>query len=178
LPKEMALADSSIAAVLTAVLTQLDPTAKDKHQAHQALLAAELTQENRQARQVMLTLLASQPVHWGAEGLAAELTRLDPTAEDKRQARQMLLALPPDWTDAKTGAQLAGWVIQLDPTAEDKCQARDALLELLAWARAALDDRCGGGPRKPSHTTATASRRHWRATASERRKCRILQCRA
>ena len=49
-----------------------------------------------------------------------------------------------------------------------------------AWARAALDDHRGRGPRKASHATATASARHRRATASGRRKCRIsrLQFRA
>ena len=41
------------------------------------------------------------------------------------------------------------------------------------WARAALDDHRGRGPRKASHATAIASACHRRATASGRRKCRI-----
>jgi len=52
-------------------------------------------------------------------------------------------------------------------------------LTTTAWARAALDDHRGGRS-EASHAMAAASARHWRATASERRKCRIsrLKCRA
>jgi hypothetical protein len=52
-------------------------------------------------------------------------------------------------------------------------------LTTTAWARAVLDDHRGGSPRKACHAMATAPTRHWRATASERRECRIsrFQCR-
>ena len=130
-------------------LARFDPTAEDK----------------RQARDALLALLAHETDGWRAGRLAAGLAQLDPTAEDKRQAREALVALLareptaqrpddslPGWpsstprrrtsarpatrcsrcwpveTDSVTAGRLAAGLAQLDPTAEDKRQARDALL--------------------------------------------------
>jgi hypothetical protein len=116
LPAAVSRADGSTAAVLAAGLAQLDPTTEDK----------------RQARQVLLALLADRADSRAVEGLAAGLAQLDPTAEDKRRVREVLLALLADRADVWNAERLAAALTQWDPTAEDKCQARQVLLALLA----------------------------------------------
>ena len=94
--------------------------------------AAHWGTSNRQARDVLLGLLARTTDSWAAAELASGVAQLDPTAEDKRQARDVLLGLLARTTNSQGAERLAGGVAQLDPTAKDKRQARDVLLGLLA----------------------------------------------
>ena len=117
------------AALLARALARLDPAAEDK----------------RQAREVLLGLLARQANPSAAARLAGALDWLDPAAEDKRQAREVLLGLLAHETNGWAAARLADVLARLDPAAEDKRQAREALLGLLAhetngWAAARLAD--------------------------------------
>ena len=107
--------------------------------------AAHWGTSDRQARDVLLGLLARETHGWGAARLAGGLAQLATTAEDKRQARDVLLGLLARETDGGVAARLAGGLAQLATTAEDKRQARDVLLGLLAratshWGAAALRD--------------------------------------
>jgi hypothetical protein len=127
---------SDMTAVIPGGLAQLDPTAEDK----------------RQAREVLLGLLAGDTNSYMAEWLAGGLAQLDPTAEDRRQAREVLLGLLTGDTEvaAMLGArrdvarQLVDRVVQLATTAEDKRQAREALLGLLTGDNEVAAELVGG----------------------------------
>jgi lipopolysaccharide biosynthesis regulator YciM len=137
-----------LASVARAV-TRLDPTAEDKRQVRQAVLArlaqtdvyvvldlvGALTQldpaedDKRQARQAVLDMLASRPAPLGAEWLARALGQLDPTGEDTARARRVLLeALVRD----PGGVSLPRALNALGATGEDKRQAQRTLLDWLA----------------------------------------------
>ena len=137
---------------LARVLTRLDPTADNLHQ----------------ARELILDRLARNTGAWETLELARVLTQLDPTADDQRQARELVLArltreeqdgiasdledmmirlaitqddrhriydalvgLLGRETDSLAASRLATALVRLNPVAEDLRQAREALVSLL-----------------------------------------------
>ena len=146
--------NSGVAARLAGGVAELDPTAEDRRQAREALLAllagetdsggaavlvggvAELdptAEDRRQARDALLALLAGETNNGvAAARLVGGVAQLATTAEDRRQALEALLALLAGGTTSYMAEVLAGGLAQLATTAEDRRQARDALLALLA----------------------------------------------
>jgi hypothetical protein len=100
---------------------------------------------DRQAREVLLTMLAGETSGSAAAQLAGGVARLSPTAQDQRQARETLLTMLAGETSGWTAAQLASGVARLSPTAQDQRQARETLLTMLAgladdWPTAPLEN--------------------------------------
>jgi hypothetical protein len=112
-----------VAAALAGAVAQLDPTAEDRSQAREALLAR----------------LAGETDSWVAAVLAGVMAQLDPTAEDSSQAREALLARLAGETDSWEAERLAGVMAQLDPTVHDlrtwRAWAVRPTAELLAAVR-------------------------------------------
>jgi hypothetical protein len=97
----------------------------------------------RQARDVLLGLLAGQTNDLAAARLMDGVARLASTAEDKQQARAALLGLLGGHTTGSVAALLTAGLARLDPTPQEKRQACEAVLGLLAretnrWTAAEL----------------------------------------
>ncbi len=84
-------------------MAQLDPTAQDQRQAGDAWLA----------------LLASPAGHGDAGELVGRVIQLAPTAKAKRQACEALLGMLAGQTNGYTAEGLVGGLAQLDPTVHD-----------------------------------------------------------
>jgi hypothetical protein len=131
---------------------QLEPTRNDPHQIRAAVIEslanavpdeviplteslnrlAPTAEDQRQARQVLLGKLSSQPSASDAATLVRGLTEFAPQEEDQRQARQALLSLLSRQTSASDAATLAQALADLAPQEEDRRQARQTLLRLLS----------------------------------------------
>ena len=90
-------------------------------------------EDKRQAREVLLGLLARGADDWIACQLADGLVRLDPTDDDKRQALDELLNSlahqtryyqadqDDDYNDDWQPGELVAGIVRLDPTADERC---------------------------------------------------------
>jgi len=148
----MSQADAGTADLLADGLAELAPTAEDRHQACEALLrmlstpigwlaAVRLvksllelttTEQQRQVREALLSLLPSQADAEVATQLARAVADLSLTAEDQRKVHEVLLSLQPSRADPMAGSLQIRGMVQLSWTAEERREAREALLDQLS----------------------------------------------
>ena len=136
---------------LAQALARLDPTMRERSRAvefllaplagrtRRALLPAEALvhlglgpQEEAQAREALLTRLASTAHPWGARDLVQAFARLNPPPQQKARAREALLTRLASVTDPGLAWDLARALAGLDLPAQEKPRAGEALLTLLA----------------------------------------------
>jgi hypothetical protein len=94
--------------------------------------AASWETSNRQVRDALLRLLASQPDQFPEGEPVSTIIRTGATADDKRRARETLLGLLAGETNDLLADCWITELVQTDPTADEKRRARETLLGLLA----------------------------------------------
>ena len=145
-------ADARTADLLADGLAELAPTAEDQRKACGALLrmlsgslnwleAVRLvksllelttTAQERQVREALLSLLASQTASEVATELARAVAELSPTEEDQHKVHEVLLGLQPSRADPAAGSLPIRGMVQLEWTAEERREAREALIGQLS----------------------------------------------